>query len=244
MDQSLLEIHFVHGFLGSPGDWEFIIKAMDLPDSVKIVRHDLLSDFLKMEKNSNPFFSWSRFKQKEWKNSSSTKFFVGYSLGGRLLLHLDPHCFRALFLIASHPGLSTARENRRIEDQRWAGKIKTFPWEIWLEEWNQQETFSQDKIRPDRRDKEIFKKEMGEILELWSLGRQQDRSAFIKQYRKKIYWTYGENDLKFKNLTESMEKLLPKSHIFETPDSGHGVLFDNPQILGKKFSEWFHKEAI
>ncbi len=234
----MLEIHFVHGFLGSPDDWDLTIKAMNLPDSVKIVRHDLLSDFKKMKKDSDPFLSWSRFKHEKWVDSLSKRFFVGYSLGGRLLLHLDPRDFQSLFLIASHPGLLENREDRKIEDQKWAEKTGTLPWEVWVEKWNQREIFIRDKIRLERREKRVFKREMGEILEFWSLGWQQDRSAFIKQYRERIHWTYGENDLKFKNLTGIMEKFLPESHVFEIPDSGHGVLFDNPRALGKKISKW------
>ena len=240
----MLEIHFVHGFLGSPDDWGFTIKAMNLPNSVKIVRHDLLSDFKEMKKGSDPFLSWSRFKHERWIDSLSKRFFVGYSLGGRLLLHLDPGDFQSLFLIASHPGLSRNRENRKIEDQKWAEKIKTLPWDLWVEKWNQRKIFIRDRIRPKRGEKGVLKKEMGEILKFWSLGWQQDRRDFIKQHWEKIYWIYGKNDLKFKNLKGVMEKLLPGNHIFEIPDSGHGVLFDNPQALGKKISEWFHKKAV
>ena len=240
----MLEFHFVHGFLGSPDDWNLTIKAIDLPESVKIVHHDLLSDFGKMEKNKNPFLSWSCFKAKEWTDSFSEKIFVGYSLGGRLLLHLAPQDFQSLFLIASHPGLTTFREDRIMEDRRWAEKIEFLSWRKWIGEWNKRGIFSQDKIRPDRENKEIFKKEMGEILEFWSLGRQQDRSAFVRQYREKIYWIYGENDLGFKKLRKKMEKLLPGNHIFEIPESGHGVLFDNPQALGEKIGEWFRKKIV
>ncbi len=240
----MLEIHFVHGFLGFPGDWIATIEAMDLPASSKTVTHDLLSDFLRMEKGPDPFLSWSHFKEEQWRDGQKggrlPKFFVGFSLGGRLLLHLNPRHFCGLVLVSSHPGLSTGQEDRRIKDQWWAERVNTFSWEAWLKEWNQQEVFSGDKVRPDRRDKKAFKKEMSETLKFWSLGCQEDRSSFIKQYREKIYWIHGENDLKFKTLRGFMEKLLPESHIFEIPDAGHGVLFDNPQALGEKISEWFH----
>lgn len=240
----MLEFHFVHGFLGSPHDWDFTIKAVGFPKSVKIICHDLVSDFRKMKKNKNPFFSWSYFKRKNWTNSFSKKIFIGYSLGGRLLLHLDPDDFQSLFLIGSHPGLSLFRESRLIEDQKWAEKIKTLSWVDWVEKWNQREIFKADRERPDRKDREIFKGEMSEILKFWSLGRQQDRAAFIKQCRERIYWIYGENDLKFKSLAKIVEKLLPKNHIFEIPESGHGVLFDNPQALGKKINECFLKRMF
>lgn len=235
-----LELHFVHGFLGGPGDWDSTLEATGLSDSVKVIRHNLLSDFLKVEKGSDPFLSWSRFKQKELKGSLSTKLFVGYSLGGRLLLHLDPRCFHGLILVASHPGLSEMRKDRETRDQWWAERIGTVPWETWLEQWNGQEIFRQDGVRPDRRSRETFKKEMGEILKFWSLGRQHSRNDFIKRYRKKIYWVYGKDDIKFRPLVGLMERLLPKSHIFGVPNSGHGVLFDNPGALGGKINEWIY----
>ena len=239
-----LELHFVHGFLGSPEDWRPTLEAIGLSNSVKTICHDLYSDFLRIRKDSDPFLSWSRFKQRELKKSLSVKLFVGYSLGGRLLLHLDPQCFHGLILIASHPGLSKNQKDREARDQEWAKKISTVSWRMWLDQWNGREIFNQDRVRPDRGDKEVFKKEMGEILKFWSLGRQKNRSDFIKQYQGRIYWVYGKDDIKFKTLVGFMKKLLPENHIFEVPDSGHGVLFDNPRALGKKINEWIFTDVL
>ena len=118
------EWHFYHGFLGEPCDWQEVVNQLEIQG-------------LKSENN----YLESRNLQ---------KILVGYSMGGRLLMHLKPSLFSKAFLIGSHPGLSQGRDRRQDRDRYWAEMLENGKANEWLETWNNQEVFANDKIRPQR----------------------------------------------------------------------------------------------
>src|SRR5690606_21950754 len=76
----------------------------------------------------------------------SPAYLVGYSLGGRLALHAlkeNPKLWQQVFLLSTNPGLQddSARGIRARQDQAWAEKFKSDPWDEVLEHWNAQAVF-------------------------------------------------------------------------------------------------------
>lgn len=237
-----LEIHFFHGFLGEPSDWDSVLSFMpDTLKPVKIYKHDLLKDCELLE--SLAFETWAREIESVWGSTLNPQFsetpqriLVGYSLGGRLCLHINPEFYSHLFLIAAHPGLKAGFKEREKQDHVWAQSLLNEDPEAWLERWNRQLVFSQDLLRPQRnlRGHQMI---WSKILKGFSLSQQNNMDKKILTHKNKIHWLIGEKDLKYQTLKESMQILLGENHVVEIPDAGHGVLFDQPELLSKAIFE-------
>ncbi len=228
-------IHFFHGFLGEPKDWEDVVRGLDL--QAEIHCHSLLSDF-----KGQTFSQWAQAKKKEYDLLGGRHFFVGYSLGGRLLMHLDLEPSNKVLLIGSHPGLIEGHEKRLLSDQSWIEKSHQISKEDWLEQWNGQEVFQKDQIRPKRSfSNESFLTWM-KILSQWSLAKQERRDAWLKEHASQVYWCCGENDKKFEELKKKrLQPILPQDHLFSLPGAGHGVIFDAPGGVARLINKVFLK---
>lgn len=221
-----LEFHFFHGFLGEGADWNPVIDHLRASGFKNFFCHSLCDDFDWLDISENSFASWSQQKAEELYQSRRPKILVGYSLGGRLLMHLPPDSYQKMILIGAHPGLNRAgRDQRKTNDEIWLQKLQDLPWEKWLAQWNQQEVFKNDKIRPLREPQDIGK--IGSMLWRWSLGRQDSQDENLQYNAKNIFWGCGDRDEKFLALIPRMEALLPGENIFAIANAGHGVLFDN-----------------
>lgn len=226
-----LELHFFHGFLGEVEDWQPVIES--LPENLRhhCVCHSLLNDIEQL--NAVNFLSWAKIKNQQLQESNHKKVLVGYSLGGRLLMHLAPQSFEALVLIASHPGLLSGKEEREKKDQSWVDQLNSDSVESWLKAWNAQEVFKNDVIRPRRQGSPQYWQAQMKILKGFSLSQQDCKDDFLREQAPRVYWLYGDRDDKYRGLLPRIEKNLAVDHIKEIASSGHGVLFDQPQALAK-----------
>lgn len=228
-----LELHFFHGFLGVPSDWRAVIEC--LPENWSVSSHNILQDSHNLKKD---FFSeWARMKEFELSQNVSKKILIGYSLGGRLLYHLQHEVYEKLILVASHPGLLRERSVRLSSDEEWVQKMKELSWADWLKAWNSQDVFSNDRLRPERLQDEKRCDQWAQVLKEWSLAKQVVMDSKIKNHRHKIFWGYGSEDIKFKKLRSRLSQSLEESHLFEIEGAGHGVLFDQPKALAQKIME-------
>ena len=224
-----LEIHLFHGFLGNSSDWNQVTSIFD--KKYEVIVHNLLEDCTKLD--SIDFDSWKSLKEDQI-NSNNSKVLVGYSLGGRLGLHLNNEIFDKTILLGSHPGLSDDTSMRLQNDKDWVERSKELDQEQWLELWNSQEVFANDNIRPKRSfSSEEFSLWI-KLLEGFSLARQNN---FFNHSFENLYWGYGERDKKFSSLKSKIEDWIPKKNVFEVPESGHGVIFDNPQFVASVINE-------
>lgn len=224
----MFDIHFFHGFLGETNDWDKVTDSLSQFDC-NFTQHSLLSDTEEFTDKTLSFEIWAQKKEKSLQKNKGTKILVAYSLGGRLCLHLDPSCYDCLILFGVHPGLDSQRESRLQRDKDLAQDLLAKPWEQWIDNWNRQEVFQWDKVRPVRNVNKSQKKQLSLILQSFSLGRQSDLAMKIRSCCQKIYWGRGENDKKFAQIDKKWQQLLPSDHLFVINQAGHGVLFDNPK---------------
>ncbi len=226
-----LEIHFFHGFLGQPEDWDSTIASLTLP-RVETQTHSLVDLYHGLNQDRSLLAAAQKI-QSDFLTSANKKMLVGYSLGGRLLMHLNPESFDAMLLLGSHPGLIDNREQRQRSDSQWVEKAEHLSQSDWLEEWNQQDVFSSDRNRPHRQFTDSVFQAYIQILQAWSVARQQDFRETLQRHGHKIFWACGEEDKKYRALANELEDLLPNEHVFVIPDSGHGILFDQPQEVAR-----------
>lgn len=228
-----LKFHFFHGFLGSPADWDGVAHSLYRAGIDDVVCHDLVKDFLQLNKEENSFVSWAEQKSAELRQSPDPKILVGYSLGGRLLMHLPPEDFHHMILLGAHPGLSMGeRDKRKASDEIWLQKLENLSWQDWLAQWNAQDVFAEDRVRPARDSIEVGT--VGSMLWRWSLGRQDPRDEHLQWEAEQVHWGCGSRDKKFLGLIPRMSSILSEQNIFTIENAGHGVLFDQPEALANK----------
>ncbi len=213
----------IPGFLGSPEDFE-ILKKPILTSSYDIFAIDLWKDPRYRAAETYAEFVHTFHKHLVELKTIKPITALGYSLGGRLLLHSlisqETLIDRAL-LISVNPGLQTPaeRESRKHSDAIWAEKLLRLPWQDFLREWNSQPVFkgthSQNKM--------ISGDQFLKGLKSWSLGEQEDLRFKIPKIKTPTLWLAGENDHKFVSMTQELgvnHKIIP--------GAGHRVFLDQP----------------
>jgi 2-succinyl-6-hydroxy-2,4-cyclohexadiene-1-carboxylate synthase len=233
-----LKLNFIHGFLGRPSDWEKIkiyFKDFDL-------QFHSISDYI-LENNinhNNDFLNWSQnFNNSCLLNKSNHKnIIIGYSLGGRLALHsLISKNFQwdAAIIVSANPGLSNENEKKlRIEkDLHWSHRFLNENWVDVIKDWDSQPTFAGIQNTLVRKKEEINKNEIFDILNRFSLGKQNDLQESIEKLKIPILWVSGEKDTKFSSITNKIQALNSGIQIAIIPHAGHRVPWEAP----KEFSD-------
>jgi 2-succinyl-6-hydroxy-2,4-cyclohexadiene-1-carboxylate synthase len=219
------EIYALHGFLGRGIDWTLLentfqkkqIQTVDIFSE----RYSALSMDLKV---------WAKTFNHSVSVSQSNRILMGYSLGGRLALHVlidDPAQWSAAILISTSPGLKTMKERKQrlMNDKKWAKKFLSGSWEKLIEEWNNQAIFNGESFPFERREADFSRVKLAEVLEKWSLGLQDDLSAPLSLLPQPILWIVGENDKKHTEIAKTITLTNPKSEIWIVPEAGHRLVW-------------------
>lgn len=233
-------IFAIHGFLGSSSDWNELKKRVSFDDwcapslfetfkwpasiSFESVVRKLREDYYLPHINSYP---------------TSSKKFVGYSLGGRLgltWLELFPNDFDQWFFISTHPGLTSPSEKqtRLKADEDWALKLRDLDQQSFLNQWRAQPVFSgtsQSTAIELSWNKTIL---IDALLNL-SLANQKDFSDVLKNHQEKTRWIVGQNDQKFLDIALKLKKDVKIQHLHILL-GGHRVHLDQPKPLGALIS--------
>ncbi|NGX57353.1 MAG: 2-succinyl-6-hydroxy-2,4-cyclohexadiene-1-carboxylate synthase [Chlamydiae bacterium] len=175
----------------------------------------------------------------------SPKILVGYSFGGRLALHAliqNPEAWCGAVLISTNPGLTSVFEKQmRLEqDRNWAKKFLTDPWELLMNDWNNQSVFQSSFV--SRREQDYERGDLHRALTQWSLGHQENLRSVISQIPIPILWVNGELDTKFRKLSESLTLSHPKSRFCIAPQVGHRIISAKQEFFVKALTEF--KEAL
>lgn len=196
----------LHGFLGSPQDWElwnaqrlqvnrFLPSIMEPTD-----------DFQTFAKKLN---AWAK------EELEPPRGIMGYSLGGRLALYAlldDPSIWEKGILISTHFGLSEEEERKRRvkHDQVWAEKFLKDPWEILMRDWESQAIFKNEIQRFSRKESDYKREDLAKWLTHFSLGLQENLLLKIPDLSVPLFWVTGEHDHVFTSLAHQ----VCQSHLF------------------------------
>lgn len=231
-----IDLHFYHGFLGCSNDWDPVLDHLSC-DDYQIWRNDLpktfSQNFKNMPEDTNYLERWGQCEELLWGEQHNKRILVGYSLGGRLMMHIDPSKYDAALFISSHPGLPVNQGERLKADEELSEKMLKQNWSDFMKDWNASPVFAKDRLRPDRSSQEKFHKEWSLILSACSLGRQSGKDSFFYENKDKLFWAYGESDLVYSSQKKRMNDLLGEDHVFAIPGSGHGVIFDSPKKVAE-----------
>lgn len=232
-----MNLYALHGFLGSPEDWEMHAALPGL-----LIKEDLFAGC-----ESSSLTGWAaNFNQRVHEHSGhESNILMGYSLGGRLALHalLDqPRLWNRAIIISTHPGLvdEKAKNERLKTDEHWASRLASQNWGEWIDDWNGQAVFHYDppmKMLPQTKDR---CKRMALALQNWSLGRQNDLSIEIADLDLPILWIVGRQDEKFMNETARLKFKHPESRVVAVEGAGHRVPWTQKEKLLELITQFMH----
>ncbi len=222
---------FLHGFLGSHKDFLPIIKrlqndffcvAIDLPGHGK---SPYQKEILHLVEETI-----ARLSQKP--------ILVGYSMGGRIALHLNKP-LEAMYVLAfsAHTGVlsSEERQQKRQEELLWKKRLLSLSPKDFIELWYKQPIFHTLHENKELLKKRLYKnpKELAHILEEMRLTKLPPPTL----YADSTVFFFGENDNKYKE----HYKLLSKEYLAqEIPHAGHSVILENP----KKCAELIKNQIV
>lgn len=215
-----ITLHALHGFLGLTTDWDFL---QDLGHLVSYNIYDAAKDYK----------SWTS-KFNAGINPENHNIIIGYSLGARLALHAlidQPRLWQKAIIVSGHPGLPAEERKARIEhDAAWAKRFELEPWEPLLHDWNNQEVFCGITPIP-RLEQQFNRKDLANLFNQYSLGRQEDLSPKITDLPLPILWIAGERDLRYKILADKQRLSHSSSRKWIAPHAGHRVPWESQQAF-------------
>lgn len=238
----------IHGFLGRPADFDDF--AENFKEECENQINFLAIDYMNIRGLTPdvPLNSWGE-NFNIWLNKNLPqvpKFALGYSMGGRLLLHALKNSKSAIskaIFVSTNTGLKTASEKaKRLQnDQKWAQRFKTAEFARVVADWNKQEVFEGSAEEPNRFEQDYDRELLAMALTKWSLSQQDDFSAEISKFKIPQKWIAGEEDSKYVKLLAGLEDMNPELQFSVVPGASHRVHFDQPKKLADRICKFINQ---
>lgn len=232
---------FLHGFMGSMDDWQYVIDRLE--SEYQCIAVDL------------PGHGASRnFSDEDYAMEGASQLisrllddllirrcaFVGYSMGGRLALYTafrEPQRCSRLILESASPGLKTEAERltRRNIDEVRAARLESVDFDTFLEEWYHQQIFTSLRKNVQAFEEMITRRrnndphELARVLRGMSVGKQPSLWERLCDLKIPTLTVVGALDGKFVEIAESMAVLTDNIRVATVPDTGHNLHIEHPE---------------
>lgn len=235
---------FLHGFLGSHADFEAIVDILNLPS--------ILIDLFGHGSSPSPPtpFSFSHMADAIAltlaKTGYSKFYLIGYSMGGRIALHLGlrhEKLFEKVILLSSHLGLTSlnAKKKHKKWHKEWMGYFNTLSEKDFLDKWYEQPLFAPLKEKPffpallKTREKQNFS-DLKMLFDELSLLKQPSYAFIFPKGREKFKLICGDLDLKYKTLYHYLKR-SHKASVTVIKEAGHALHLESPEATAKAILE-------
>ena len=222
--QAIINLVFLHGFLGSPQDFDMLISALDKKYSFQLL--DLttflsLSDTLPKLKVAIPEGSIG----------------IGYSMGGRVLLLLAvtyPTLFKKIILLSASPGIETQELDKRKEwEESWIHLLESQGLDAFLEKWYDQPLFASLKKNTafkhlSQRRKSLNPLVIKQMFKNFSITKHPSLWNSLKKLPISLLYLVGESDSKYLEIANRLSTLGKHIHVKVIPHAGHALHIENP----------------
>ena len=231
---------FLHGFMGRAEDWRGISTGLDerfFRIAVDLPGHGAS---LGMPRDRYTMEGAARSVLEVLDGAGVDRAtIVGYSMGGRLALHLalrQPDRCAGLFLESASPGLEDAgaRAARRRADEEKATRLEGGDFEGFLHDWYRQPLFA-----PLARDEDLLRRtiedkvrndpaELAKSLRGMGTGNQPQLWGELPDLRVPALAVTGGLDEKFVGISHRMASRAPGMRAAVVPGAGHNVHAEAP----------------
>lgn len=217
---------FLHGFLGSPEDWDGVRKKLNVP-----------SIALTLPGHGNASLDLESFE----KTIPDSATLVGYSLGGRLAMDYAkkyPGKVKQLFILSASPGLEKDREKRLKWDQEWINLLQNEGIERFLEKWYAQDIFScfsfTDEIK--KRRMKHNPDNLIEVFKRFSPAKMENLWPHLKDFSCPLLYLFGENDIKYRSIATRLKETF---ECLEIPKASHPIHLEAPKEVANQIMRRF-----
>lgn len=175
---------------------------------------------------------------------------VGYSMGGRVALHLalrHPQVVTGLVLISTTAGIDDAdeRASRRADDERLADRIESIGVDAFLTEWLSQPLFAGLDPERSRRDARRMNSAAGLAASLRMCGTGTQRPLWdeLPRIACPTLVVVGAEDAKFRSLGERLSGAIgPAAELVVIAGAGHNAPLELPEEtaeeIGARTDRW------
>lgn len=242
-DKSLPTLVLLHGFLGNKDDWQILTVLLQSQFHCLCIDLPGHGDSADIGLPIPGFESCAKHILRYLAHHSIQQFhLIGYSLGGRVALHIAqqaPQKLLSLQLESCHPGLLFAADvkMRLSNDRLWAEKLASLPIKTFLELWYQQGVFqdltNKQRIKLIQQRSNNNSQALTNCYQATSLALQDNLWAIphlLHQYQVHCQFYVGVNDKKFTELANKWQKTSGIS-VIVIADAGHNVHLANPKAL-------------
>ena len=174
--------------------------------------------------------------------------YVGYSMGGRLCLHLAlarPELVRRLVLVSATAGIEDAGERnaRRHADEQLAASIERDGLDAFLERWLGLPLFvtlpREAAGLEDRRRNTA--EGLATSLRLTGTGTQAPLWDRLGELAMPVLLVAGALDARFVGIAERMAGLIPGSSLVVVAEAGHSVHLEQPEAFTDALGRWLRR---
>ncbi|MFC7063921.1 2-succinyl-6-hydroxy-2,4-cyclohexadiene-1-carboxylate synthase [Halobacillus seohaensis] len=247
--ESNIPLVFLHGFTGSSHTFDEVISS--LPPSVRTITIDMPGHGETGELGITTMEQFSRDLSVLLNKLGLSKIdLVGYSMGGRAALSfamLYPGYIDKLILESASPGLVSSEQQlaRQAKDQAFINKLQSQGVEAFINDWEQVPLFHtqrklseevQQRIRRERLSHTAVG--LSQSLEGMGTGKQPSWWNQLPDLNKEVLLIVGQQDEKFVQLNQEMDKQLPQSTYSEVKGVGHAIHVEEPRIFAKIVEEF------
>jgi 2-succinyl-6-hydroxy-2,4-cyclohexadiene-1-carboxylate synthase len=173
--------------------------------------------------------------------------YVGYSMGGRLALHLAlarPELVHRLVLIGATGGIDDEQDRaaRRAADERLAAHLEQVGVSTFVDEWLAQPLFAGLSPTAAARDERLVNTAAGlaSSLRLAGTGTQEPLWDRLSAIDVPVLVMAGVDDPKFSVLAGRLARSIgPGATVALVPRAGHSAPFENPADTASIIRRWF-----
>lgn len=171
---------------------------------------------------------------------------VGYSMGGRVLLHAAlaaPEALARLVLIGAHPGIedAEARHRRREEDERRAGSLERGGLGPFLDEWLTQPLFARLDPGRSHREERLTNDPIAvaQALRTLGTGTQEPLWDRLPALGMPVLFVAGEHDDRYRAVGErTVEAVGANATLVVVPGAGHAAHLEEPGRTAGLVLDW------
>ncbi|MEX0848517.1 MAG: alpha/beta fold hydrolase [Ilumatobacteraceae bacterium] len=176
--------------------------------------------------------------------------YVGYSLGGRVCLHLAlmyPHVVERLAVLGATPGIvdDDERAVRRTADEALAQRIVEIGVERFIDEWSSQSLFGGHVLTDDDRAERYRNTALGlaSSLRLSGTGTQMPLWDRLQELNMPVLAMAGGQDEKFVAIAERVARSVPHGTVGTIHDAGHAAHLQQPLQVITRLERAFNGPA-
>ncbi|MFC1493013.1 2-succinyl-6-hydroxy-2,4-cyclohexadiene-1-carboxylate synthase [candidate division KSB1 bacterium] len=248
-------IIFLHGFMGSKNDWQFLVNKLqksyycvliDLPGHGSS-KPDKIQDY-SFDNCADNIISLLNDLNIEKCG------LVGYSMGGRAALYTllkYPERFSRIILESVNPGIEDEdeRTNRAENDRKTAGMILNDDFSKFLNDWYSQPVFGNI---ADNENYSVLLKSRSEndreglanSLHYMGTGIQPPLWNRIPDINTEILYIAGEFDSKYVKIGRRLMSIKNDLRFEIMDNAGHNTHFQQPEVFQKKVAEFFTQQEV